>query len=69
MGTITTPEKLRTTLENLFKQRTSGGVNQKSIAIKAAKKTSYLHLARSVDIAKAAGATPIAIVLDDIAEK
>lgn len=69
MGTITTPEKLRTTLENLFEQRKSEGVNQKSIAIKATKKTSYLHLARTVDLAKGAGATPIAIVLDDIAEK
>ena len=69
MGTITTPEKLRTTLENLLKQRNSGGVNQKSIAIKAAKNTSYLHLARTVDLAKGSGATPIAIVLDDIAEK
>ena len=65
-GTIDEP-KLANTIANVLQNRTSG--MDKTITIKGTQTSKYAMIVRVIDAVKGAGAGPIVLQLDDLAEK
>jgi len=75
-GTVDDPESLTNKLRDIFKQRESNGVFkenspneiEKTIFIKSPKSVRYGDVVKVIDAAKFAGAQPIGLQIDDLAE-
>jgi biopolymer transport protein ExbD len=74
-GDVTDTDPLNTKLRELFKDRENNGVLregtnevEKTIFIKSPKSVRYGDVIRVIDAAKAAGATPIGLQIDDLTD-
>ncbi len=74
-GDVTDTEKLSNKLREIFKERESNGVFrentnevEKTIFIKSPKSVRYGDVIKVIDAAKAAGASPIGLQIDDLTE-
>lgn len=75
LGDVSDTEKLSTELRNVFKERENNGVFregsnevEKTIFIKSPKSVRYGDVVKVIDAAKAAGASPIGLQIDDLAD-
>lgn len=73
LGDVSDTEKLNTRLAEIFKQRTAEGAFregtneiEKTIFIKSPKSVRYGDVVKVIDAAKAAGASPIGLQIDDL---
>ena len=73
-GDVTDTEKLSNKLREIFKERESNGVFrensnevEKTVFIKSPKSVRYGDVIKVIDAAKAAGASPIGLQIDDLA--
>lgn len=73
-GDVTDTDKLSNKLREIFKERESNGVFrentnevEKTVFIKAPKSVRYGDVIKVIDAAKAAGASPIGLQIDDLA--
>ncbi len=74
-GDVSDTEKLGTRLKEIFKDRENNGVFregtnevEKTIFIKSPKSVRYGDVVRVIDAAKAAGASPVGLQIDDLAD-
>lgn len=74
-GDVSDTEKLNTELSRIFKDRENNGVFregtnevEKTIFIKSPKSVRYGDVVKVIDAAKAAGATPIGLQIDDLTD-
>ena len=74
-GDVTDTDKLSSKLQQIFKERETNGVFrentnevEKTIFIKSPKSVRYGDVIKVIDAAKAAGASPIGLQVDDLAE-
>lgn len=74
-GDVSDTEKLNNKLSEIFRERTANGVFrentneiEKTIFIKSPKSVRYGDVVKVIDAAKAAGASPIGLQVDDLAE-
>ncbi|MGE3466871.1 MAG: biopolymer transporter ExbD [Pyrinomonadaceae bacterium] len=74
-GDISDTEKLNTELSRIFTDRTNNGVFrdgtneiEKTVFIKSPKSVRYGDVVKVIDAAKAAGASPIGLQIDDLTE-
>lgn len=74
-GDVSDTEKLNTELARIFKDRENNGVFregtnevEKTIFIKSPKSVRYGDVVKVIDAAKAAGATPIGLQIDDLTD-
>ncbi len=73
-GDVTDTEKLSNKLKEIFKEREANGVFregsnevEKTVFMKAPKSVRYGDVVKVIDAAKAAGASPIGLQIDDLA--
>ena len=74
-GDVTDTEKLSNKLREIFKQREENGVLregtnevEKTVFLKSPKSVKYGDVARVIDAAKLAGASPIGLQIDDLTD-
>lgn len=74
-GDVSDTEKLRSKLAEIFKERENNGVFregtnevEKTIFLKSPKSVRYGDVVKVIDAAKAAGASPIGLQVDDLTE-
>lgn len=74
-GDVSDPEKLENKLREVFKERENQGVFregtneiEKTIFIKSPKSVRYGDVVKVIDAAKAAGASPIGLQIDDLTD-
>lgn len=74
-GDVSTPENLTTRLLAIFKEREAGGVFrentneiEKTVFIKSPRSVKYGEVVRVIDAVKQAGAQPIGLQIDDLAQ-
>jgi biopolymer transport protein ExbD len=74
-GDVSDTEKLNTKLAEIFRERTNNGVFregtneiEKTVFIKSPKSVRYGDVVRVIDAAKAAGASPIGLQIDDLTD-
>lgn len=74
-GDVSDTEKLNTKLAEIFRERTNNGVFrensneiEKTIFIKSPKSVRYGDVVKVIDAAKAAGASPIGLQIDDLTD-
>lgn len=74
-GDVSDTEKLNTKLAEIFRERTNNGVFrensneiEKTIFIKSPKSVRYGDVVKVIDAAKAAGAAPIGLQIDDLTD-
>jgi len=74
-GDVSDPEKLSARLREIFRDRENNGVFregtnevEKTIFIKSPRSVRYGDVIRVIDAAKSAGATPIGLQIDDLAD-
>lgn len=74
-GDVSDTEKLNTKLSEIFRERTNNGVFrensneiEKTIFIKSPKSVRYGDVVKVIDAAKAAGAAPIGLQIDDLTD-
>ncbi len=72
-GDVNDTEKLNAKLREIFKQRTDAGVMregtnevEKTVFLKSPKSMKYGDVAKVIDAAKSAGASPIGLQIDDL---
>lgn len=75
MGTIDAPERLGTTLAETFETRKrTGGFKtgttevEKTVFVKAPRSINYGDVVRVIDVIKGAGANPVGLQVDDLAQ-
>lgn len=75
LGDVSDTEKLNNKLREIFKERENNGVFregtnevEKTIFIKSPKSVRYGDVVKVIDAAKAAGATPIGLQIDDLTD-
>jgi biopolymer transport protein ExbD len=74
MGSVADPDKLTSTLTDIFRQRAENAAHdavdsqsiERTVFIKARSSTSYGDVAKIVDAVKASGASPISLIIDGI---
>ncbi|HEV7701753.1 MAG TPA: biopolymer transporter ExbD [Pyrinomonadaceae bacterium] len=74
-GDVSDTEKLNTKLAEIFRERTNNGVFregtneiEKTVFIKSPKSVRYGDVVKVIDAAKAAGASPIGLQIDDLTD-
>ncbi len=74
-GDVSDPEKLANRLREIFKERENNGVFregtnevEKTIFLKSPKSVRYGDVVKVIDAAKAAGASPIGLQIDDLTD-
>ena len=65
-GNIDQTDNLTARLADIFRRRDADNEHEKTVFIKASRKTAYGKVVKVVDAVKSAGASPIALQIDDL---
>lgn len=69
MGTVSQAEVLSTQLSSIFPERAANNIAEKTVTIKAAKRSSYVNVVKVIDAVKGAGGNPIILEIYDLSDK